>query len=111
MPTDKPNMIGAYGEWAAGLAPDPPRLSYRRREFKDVDAWRTQARSRYRAALLQPDSGGTPQATVQHHLDFDGLAIEHLSWQLPYGPPTEALVLKPAGATGRLPGVVLVPPP
>jgi dienelactone hydrolase len=43
---------------------------------------------------------------VQHHFDFDGLAIEHLMWQLPYGPPTEALLLKPAGATGKLPAVL-----
>jgi dienelactone hydrolase len=34
------------------------------------------------------------------------LAIEHLMWQLPYGPPTEALLLKPAGATGKLPAVL-----
>ena len=43
---------------------------------------------------------------VQHKLEFDGLAIEHVQWQLPFGPPTEALVLKPANATGKLPGVV-----
>jgi dienelactone hydrolase len=43
---------------------------------------------------------------VQHHVEFDGLSIEHLRWQLPYGPPTEALVLKPARATGKLPGIV-----
>jgi dienelactone hydrolase len=29
-----------------------------------------------------------------------------LQWQLPYGPPTEALLLKPAGARGKLPGIV-----
>jgi dienelactone hydrolase len=43
---------------------------------------------------------------VQHTFEYDGLAIEHLTWQLPYGPPTEALVLKPQGASGRLPGVL-----
>ena len=40
----------------------------------------------------------TPVAALQHRLEFDGLSIEHLQWQLPYGPPTEALLLKPAGA-------------
>jgi dienelactone hydrolase len=39
-------------------------------------------------------------------LNHDGLTIEHLSWQLPYGPPTEALVLKPERAAGKLPAVV-----
>lgn len=99
-------MLGAYGDWAARLEPDPPRLSFRRPSFTDMQAWQRQARQRYREALLQPDTGGAPRATVQHHVEFDGLAIEHLTWQLPYGPPTEALVLKPAGATGRLPGIL-----
>jgi len=99
-------MLGAYGDWAAGLAPDPPRLSFRRPEHKSLDSWRTQARRRYHDALLQPATGGTPKASLQHNIDYDGLAIEHLTWQLPYGPPTEALVLKPANARGRLPAVV-----
>jgi len=68
--------------------------------------WQRQARPRYREALLQPDTGAVPRASVQHHVEYDGLAIEHLTWQLPYGPPTEALVLKPAAATGRLPGIL-----
>ena len=100
------NMLGAYGDWAGLIAPEPPRLSFRRQIWEGVDAWQHQARQRYRDALLQPDAGSVPRAAVQHHIEYDGLSIEHLSWQLPYGPPTEALVLKPAGATGQLPGVL-----
>ncbi len=100
------NMIGAYGDWAARIVADPPRLSFRRPGWENVDAWQRQARQRYRDALLQPDTGRAPHATLQHHIEYDGLAIEHLNWQLPYGPPTEALVLKPAGATGPLPGIL-----
>jgi dienelactone hydrolase len=101
-----PNNIGAYGDWAAGLVADPPRLSFRKSGWASLDAWKAQARGRYMQALLQPGTGPAPTATVLHHIDFDGLAIEHLTWQLPYGPPTEALLLKPAGATGKLPGVL-----
>ena len=101
-----PNMIGAYGEWAAQAMPDQARLSFRQPMFGNVDAWRPVARARFRELLLGPGSAATPVATVQHRLEFDGLSIEHLQWQLPYGPPTEALVLKPAGATGKLPGIV-----
>ncbi len=99
-------MLGAYGDWAARIAPDPGRLSFRRPEWKNVEEWQRRARQRYRDALLQPNSGGTPRPTVQHHIEYDGLSIEHMHWQLPYGPPTEALVLKPAKATGRLPAVL-----
>jgi dienelactone hydrolase len=106
MPVEQ-NMLGAYGEWAAGLLGDgPARLSFRQPEFRDLEVWRTQARARYHAALMRPVSGGVPQATLQHRFEYDGLEIEHLTWQLPYGPPTQAYLLKPAGATGKLPGVV-----
>ena len=102
-----PNMIGAYGPWAAGLAGEgPARLSFRNPKYRDLDAWRAEARDRAADRFLSPDAGGVPKAEVQHAMDFEGLRIEHLSWQLPYGPPTEALFLKPAGASGPLPGVV-----
>src|SRR5262245_53277648 len=101
-----PNMIGAYGEWFAQAMQDPPRLSFRQPVFTNIDAWRPVARARLRDLLLQPGEGRPPVATVQHQIEFDGLSIEHLQWQLPYGPATEALLLKPAGAKGKLPGVV-----
>ncbi|WP_031500061.1 dienelactone hydrolase family protein [Bryobacter aggregatus] len=100
------NMLGAYGDWAAASLPDPPRLSFRQPIFQNVESWRPVARARYRELLLGPAASPPPIAVVQHRLEFDGLAIEHLHWQLPYGPPTEALILKPAKATGKLPGVV-----
>jgi dienelactone hydrolase len=105
----EPNMIGAYGPWAAGLIGEgPARLSFRQDRFKagEIEAWRNEARDRLRDLLMQPDAGRIPRAQVQHELVHDGLHIEHLNWQLPYGPPTEAVFLKPAGARGRLPGVL-----
>jgi dienelactone hydrolase len=104
-----PNMIGAYGPWAAGLVGEgPARLSFRNPRFQpgDIDGWRTQARQRFKDCLLQPASGGVPAAQVQHQLTYDDLHVEHLTWQLPYGPPTEAYFFKPTGARGRLPAVL-----
>jgi dienelactone hydrolase len=103
----EPNMLGEYGPWAASLVPDgPARLSFRRAEFRDVDAWRERARAAFVTRLLQPDTGGVPRAEFQHRFEYDGLAVEHLIWKLPYGPQTEAYFLKPANASGRLPAVV-----
>ena len=101
-----PNMIGAYGEWGARALEDPPRLSFRQPMFRDIEDWRPLARARFRELLLGPGGAATPVAALQHQLELDGLSIEHLQWQLPFGPPTEALVLKPAGSRGKLPGVV-----
>ncbi len=105
----EPNMIGAYGPWAAGLVGEgPAKFSFRQDRYalKDLDAWRKEARERLSLRLLQPPTGGTPKAQVQHQLEYDGLQIEHLTWQLPYGPPTEAYFLKPIGAKGKLPAVL-----
>jgi dienelactone hydrolase len=105
----EPNMIGAYGPWAAGLVgAGPARLSFRQERFRPgaIDEWRGLARQRLRECLLQPETGKVPKVQLQHQLVYDGLHVEHLSWQLPYGPPTEAVFLKPAGASGRLPAVI-----
>src|SRR5205085_5371564 len=32
--------------------------------------------------------------------------IQELTWQLPYGPPTEGILLKPQNAPGPLPGIL-----
>jgi dienelactone hydrolase len=101
-----PNMLGGYGEWASHIVQDPPRLSFRQPMFGNVETWRPLARARFWELLMRPGTAATPVPVLQHHLEFDGLSIEHLKWQLPYGPATEALVLKPVGATGKLPGIV-----
>lgn len=59
-----------------------------------------------RELLLIPDMPWTPAARVERQFEYDGLHIEELTWQLPYGPRTRAVFLKPAGATGRLPGAL-----
>ena len=99
-------MLGAYGEWAAQTMQDPPRLSFRQPMFRDIDAWRPMMRGQFEERIMGPGGAATPVPAVQHQLEFEGLSIEHLQWQLPFGPPTEALLLKPAGSKGKLPGIV-----
>jgi dienelactone hydrolase len=99
-------MIGGYGSWAASLVPDPPALSFRRDGWSDVDAWRAVARERLLVRLARPETGGVPDVTVQRRYDQGDLRVEELSWRLPYGPPTAAILLKPREARGRLPGVL-----
>ena len=102
------NVIGAYGDWIDALvaANDPGALSFRRAEFTGVEAWRKQALAKMQRCLALPDSGGRPEVTVLEKNVVDGVVAEILQWQLPYGPPTEAVFLKPAGAAGKLPGVL-----
>ncbi len=103
----RPSMLGAYGLWAASLVTDRPALfSFRRDEWTDVEAWRPVAQQRVIERLAQPNISDTFDVTVHRQFIYDDLYVEELSWQLPYGPPTEAIFLKPAGATGKLPGIL-----
>jgi dienelactone hydrolase len=99
-------MIGSYGPWAASIASDLPTLSFRRDGWRDVESWRATARERLMTRLAQPESGVVPHVTVRRRYDLDELQVEELSWQLAYGPPTQAMLLKPRGERGRLPAVL-----
>jgi len=103
------NMLGAYGEWARDLLGDgPARLSFRRPEFdkKSIGAWREKARMRLRECISMPAVAGVPSAAVIRKVAFDGLDIELLRLNMPYGPPMEAVFLKPSGTRKRLPAVI-----
>ncbi len=102
------NQMGVYGPWLADgvLGEGPARLSLRTGRWKSVDEWRKTARARVVELLAPVDLGGRPEARVTARRVYDGLEIEFLEWQLAAGPPTEAVLLKPAGAKGRLPAIL-----
>jgi dienelactone hydrolase len=103
----KKTTVGAYGDWLGRLAIRAPGpLSFRNPRWRNLRAWRTKALRRALECFASPDAGGTPRVRVDRAYEWDGLRVEHLSWQLPFGPRTEAIFLKPAGARGRLPAVL-----
>ena len=55
------NLIGPYGNWAAGLiGKDLPSMSYRRKEWEDIDLWRKEAKKRLSERLAIPEIPGIP---------------------------------------------------
>ncbi|MEJ7767981.1 MAG: hypothetical protein WKF89_09230 [Chitinophagaceae bacterium] len=101
------SIIGLYGAWASSLTSDQlPALSFRRKEWQNVDSWKKLARKRLTERLSIPGIGGKPVIQVQKQYSYDGLHVEELTWQLPYGRPTEAILLKPLESKGRLPGII-----
>ena len=101
------SIIGRYGPWAASLTENKlPSLSYRKNEWLNLGKWHQAAESRVRERLAIPDLGIMPTVTVRKQYTFDSLHIEELAWTLPYGRPTEAIILKPAGAKTPLPGIL-----
>lgn len=100
------SLIGAYGPWAASLLPAQPPLSFRHEKWNNIDAWRKEALGKTKELVSAPVKPTLPKVTVRKKYVYDGLEIEELSWQLPYGRPTEAVLLKPAGTTKPLPGIL-----
>lgn len=107
-PNDKNlSIIGLYGPWLASeLAKELPELSFRRKEWTNVKTWSNTARKRVTERLAIPNIGEIPKVTVNKQYSYDGLHIEEISWQLPYGRPTEAILLKPVDAKEPLPGIL-----
>ena len=100
------SIIGHYGPWAAALVDDPAPLSFRHPDWKDLEQWKGKAREKLAELLAAPDTGPLPEVAVNKKYVYDGLDVEEISWQLPYGRPTEAILLKPQEAEGPLPGIL-----
>lgn len=101
------SIIGQYGSWAASLLDRKmPSLSFRNKEITDLQKWHKTALACLEDRLAIPDIGGMPEVTVKRQYSFDGLHVEELTWKLPYGRPTDAILLKPANATAPLPGIL-----
>ncbi len=101
------SIIGSYGSWAAGLTEkELPSFSFRRKEWKSLAKWKKASGKRFMERLSVPDTGEVPEVIKIKEYAYDGLHIEELKWQLPYGAPTEAILLRPLKASGRLPGIL-----
>jgi dienelactone hydrolase len=101
------SIIGPYGPWAVGLHADQlPSLSFRKKEFSDISSWKQLAKKRLQERLAIPAIGNLPKVDINKQYQYDGLHVEELSWQLPYGRPTEAILLKPANAKRKLPAIL-----
>ncbi|RDB03826.1 hypothetical protein DVG78_21460 [Runella aurantiaca] len=105
MATQK-SLIGTYGEWAASLVKNIPALSFRHAKWNNVKTWQKEALAKASELIFKPDLGKIPAVMVEKKYAYDGLDIEELSWQLPYGRPTKAYLLKPQGATKPLPAIL-----
>ncbi len=91
--------LGIYSDWvsaAPALRPQPP-----------VAPPGKETQQKILDVLGFSIGDETPQdARVEGQWEKDGVLGEELSWWAGYGPRTHAYLLKPAGASGKLPGVL-----
>ena len=102
------NLLGSYGSWgSARMSEKPPKsLSFCNPRWKSVDEWKQKARAKITGLLGMPHLTKASKIRTLKKYEYDGLNVEELCWTLPYGPPTHAFFLKPAGATEPLPGIL-----
>jgi hypothetical protein len=81
-------------------------LSLLDERWTDVESWRTQARAKVLELLAYQPPDCPLDAVVHGSTDRGGVVTELVSWAQPFGPRTEAFVVRPSGRTGRLPAVV-----
>lgn len=96
----------SYGAWIGKTVSRPvPDHSFLHETWTDVSQWSLRAKALFEQYVLAPDIA-QPDVEVTASGHFDGLQIEELCWRLPFGPATEAYLLKPEGAGGKLPAVL-----
>jgi len=101
----KPDM-GIYYEMLDRVATSQPSLSFLARRWPDVEAWRTRAQAKV-LELIAFDPVKIPlNASVNSRTEDEGLIVENISYDMPYGPRTDALLLYPIKQRGKLPAVV-----
>jgi dienelactone hydrolase len=83
-----------------------PSLSFRSKLFSNLESWKRVAKNKLLDRLAIPNIGPMPTVTVVKEYDYDSLHVQELTWQLPYGRKTEAILLKPSNASGKLPGIL-----
>ena len=94
VPAARPSAIGGYEDWPAYVREHPvhPAATHPAQELSD--------------ALGVPRASAPPHATVHWEETYDDATTTELSWQLSFGPRTTGWLVRPAGSSGSLPGVL-----
>ncbi len=88
------------------LGEQPTSLSYLSRDWAEPALWRAEARGKLLELLAFLPKSAPLDARVERRFERDGVEGEEVTWNVGFGPRCQAWVLKPRGATGRLPAVL-----
>ena len=90
----RPSAIAGYEDWPGYVQGNPryQATTTAAQELSDV--------------LGIPGALPAPEVTVHWEQTYDGVTTSQLSWKLGFGPRTTAWMVRPAGISGPLPGVL-----
>ncbi|NUP58826.1 MAG: acetylesterase [Pseudarthrobacter sp.] len=92
--TSRPSALGGYEDWPGYLRAHPRHTSAGSPSQELADA------------LGVPGTYGLPEVSVHWEETYDGVTTSELSWQLGFGPRTTGWLVRPAGRSAPLPGVL-----
>ncbi|MDQ0799881.1 acetylesterase [Arthrobacter sp. SLBN-112] len=92
--TARPSAIAGYDDWPAYVRAHPRYLAS------------TAAAQKLSDALGVPGAPAPLEIRVHWEETYDDATTTELSWQLGFGPPTTGWLVRPAGSSGPLPGVL-----
>ena len=96
----RPSAIGGYEDWPSYLRTHPRHIAETSAGQELADALGVPA------GPVAPESAAPGTAVIESEATHDGVTTSRVSWQLGFGPRTRAWFLRPAGATGPLPGIL-----
>jgi dienelactone hydrolase len=100
------NLLGNYAVFVNDMAAACSYpLSYLSKEWDDIAMWRSIAQGKVFELLSFNPPRSALNARCIEQFEYDGLSVELVSYSTGYGPETQAYVLKPLDAGGKLPAV------
>ena len=100
----KPDL-GIYYEMLRSLPPKEPSLSFLSKEWPNVDGWRREAQQKTIELMNFSPKNVALNPSVDSTRIEEGLVIEEISYDMPYGPRTRGFFLYPKNEK-RLPAMV-----
>src|SRR5580704_15171965 len=88
-----------------GLSPVEPSLSYLSKNWEDNEKWRAEARAKVHELMNFSPREMPLNSSIESKRTDDGIVLEEISYDMPFGPRTEGFFLYPENAKG-VPGVV-----
>jgi dienelactone hydrolase len=105
MEPSKPDL-GIYYDLLQELSSAKPSLSFLAKDWADVDSWRREARSRTLELMNFSPKQVPLNSSVESSTERDGVRVEEIAYDMPYGPRTHGYFLTPKDSHGKLPAVV-----
>jgi dienelactone hydrolase len=105
MEPSKPDL-GVYYELLEQISAPSPTLSFLAGNWADVDSWRNDARKKVLELMDFGPKDVPLNPTVESFTERDGIRVEEIAYDMPYGPRTHGYFLCPTDGPKKLPAVV-----